>query len=153
MRKDIEDYIGSCLQCASHNIVRKKILRHLTSFEPPADIFQMLHMYFWGPVRCSKDGNRHVHGFSVSYHPETNGQVERFNATFCTQLAKNYDEGEDDWDEYCMRIILVFILQLDLLHMNLLLDGRIKPHLILPGKHVLYHHMENFTMSCNDYVK
>ena len=94
-----------------------------------------------------------IHGFSVSYHPETNGQVERFNATFYTQLAKNDVEGEDDWDEYCTRITLVFILQLDLLHMNLLLDRRIESHLILPGKHVLYHNMKNFIMSCNDYVK
>ena len=173
IRKDIEDYIGSCLQCATHNIVRKKMPGHLTSFEPPADVFQMLHMDFWGPVRCSKEGNRYVlvltdnlskyviakamptntaravaqflikdfimihgvpgqiitdngvhfsnrlieeltksmnikHGFSVSYHPETNGQVERFNATFCTQLAKYYDEGEDDWDEYLSSILYAY---------------------------------------------
>ena len=46
-----------------------------------------------------------VHAFSATYHPETNGQVERFNATFCTQLAKYYDATSDDWDHYLPSVI------------------------------------------------
>ena len=28
------------------------------------------------------------HVFSASYHPQTNGEIERFNAAFSAQLAK-----------------------------------------------------------------
>ena len=46
--------------------------------------------------------------FSAAYHPETNGQVERFNATFCTQLAKYYDENINDWDMYLQSIVYAY---------------------------------------------
>jgi hypothetical protein len=155
------------------NIVRSKTPGHLKSFDPPTDVFQVLHMDFWGPVRTSAEGNRYVlvltdnlskyviakampnntaqataefimnefimvhgaperlitdngvhfnntlmktitstmhiaHAFSAAYHPQTNGQVERFNATFCTQLAKYYDEDKDDWDDYLQSIVYAY---------------------------------------------
>ncbi len=173
MRKSIEHYISSCQQCTKFNIVRSKTPGHLKSFDPPTDVFQVLHMDFWGPVRTSAEGNRYVlvltdnlskyviakampnntaqataefimnefimvhgaperlitdngvhfnntlmktitstmhiaHAFSASYHPQTNGQVERFNATFCTQLAKYYDEDKDDWDNYLQSIVYAY---------------------------------------------
>jgi hypothetical protein len=48
------------------------------------------------------------HTFSASYHPQTNGQIERFNATFCAQLAKYYDENSDDWDKYLDSVIYAY---------------------------------------------
>ncbi|CAF1353889.1 unnamed protein product [Didymodactylos carnosus] len=150
------------------NILRSKTPGHLKSFDPPTDVFQVLHMDFWGPVRTSEQGNRYLlvltdnlskyviakampnntakaaaefimvhgaperiitdngvhfnntlmknittmmriaHAFSASYHPQTNGQVERFNATFCTQLSKYYDENKDDWDDYLQSVIYAY---------------------------------------------
>ncbi|CAF3459862.1 unnamed protein product [Rotaria socialis] len=49
-----------------------------------------------------------THAFSASYHPKTNGQVEHFNATFCTQLGKYYDENEDGWDDYLQSVVYVY---------------------------------------------
>ncbi|CAF4243720.1 unnamed protein product, partial [Didymodactylos carnosus] len=173
MRKSIEHYISSCQQCMKFNILRSKTPGHLKSFDPPTDVFQVLHMDFWGPVRTSAQGNRYVlvltdnlskyviakamsnntakaaaefimnefimvhgaperiitdngvhfnntlmknittmtriaHAFSASYHPQTNGQVERFNATFCTQLSKYYDENKDDWDDYLQSVVYAY---------------------------------------------
>ncbi|CAF1523812.1 unnamed protein product [Adineta ricciae] len=173
MRKTIENYIASCPQCTKFNIVRGKSFGHLKSYEPPNDVFQVVHMDFWGPVRPSASGNRYVvvltdnlskyviakalptnsahdtanfllknfilvhgaplqlitdqgvhfnnklmanlmhstgikHDFSATYHPETNGQVERFNATFCTQLAKYYDENKSDWDVYLQSVVYAY---------------------------------------------
>lgn len=173
MRATIENYIRSCQKCKKFNIVRSKVPGHLKSYDPPKEVFQILHMDFWGPVRTSKHGNRYVlvltdnlskyviakamptntakdaadflmnefimvhgtperlitdngvhfnntllrnitnkmnisHAFSAAYHPQTNGQIERFNATFCTQLAKYYDEKKEDWDEYLMAIIYAY---------------------------------------------
>ena len=53
MRKSVEHHIASCQQCMKLNIQRGKTPGHLRSFDPPTDVFQVLHMDFWGPVRMS----------------------------------------------------------------------------------------------------
>lgn len=173
MRESIQQYISGCQLCMKFNIVRRKAPGHLKSYDPPSEVFQMLHMDFWGPVHTSAQGNRYVlvltdnlskyviakampyntaqmaaefllnefilihgaperlitdngvhfnnrlincitemmnvkHAFSAIYHPATNGQPERFNATFCAQLAKYYDQNNDDWDSYLQPVIYAY---------------------------------------------
>ncbi|CAF1521262.1 unnamed protein product [Rotaria sp. Silwood1] len=48
------------------------------------------------------------HIFCTLYHPQSNGQVERFNATFVTQLAKLTDDELNNWDEYLCLIIFAY---------------------------------------------
>lgn len=38
--------------------------------------------------------------FTTAYHPQTNGQVERFNRTILSQLRKYIGEHQKDWDLY-----------------------------------------------------
>ena len=48
------------------------------------------------------------HSFSASYHPQTNGQVESFNATFVAQLAKYCDSEKSDWDLYLPSVVYAY---------------------------------------------
>ena len=45
---------------------------------------------------------------STTYHPQTNGQVERFNATFRPQLAKLQSTHSSDWDDFLSAVIFAY---------------------------------------------
>ncbi|CAF4134437.1 unnamed protein product, partial [Rotaria magnacalcarata] len=48
------------------------------------------------------------HTFSTVYHPQSNGMVERFNATFVPQLAKLHDHENNNWDEYLSPVVFAY---------------------------------------------
>lgn len=48
------------------------------------------------------------HVFSTVYHPQSNGLVERFNATFVPQLAKLHDRENNNWDEYLSPVVFAY---------------------------------------------
>ena len=40
-----------------------------------------------------------VHIYSTPYHPQTNGQIERFNSTMDSKIASLSNHSRSDWDE------------------------------------------------------
>ena len=47
---------------------------------------------------CLELGTRNI--FTSTYHPQTNGQVERFNRTFLSMVRNYVNDNQTDWDRY-----------------------------------------------------
>jgi len=47
------------------------------------------------------------HLLSTSYHPQTNGLVERFNRTLCESLAKLVEQT-NEWDKYIAPVLFAY---------------------------------------------
>ena len=48
------------------------------------------------------------HIYSTSYHPQSNGIVERFNSTFISQISKLQDDELNNWDEYLQAVVFAY---------------------------------------------
>ena len=48
------------------------------------------------------------HKYSTTYHPQSNGMVERFNATFVPQIAKLQDKEYNNWDEFLLPVVFAY---------------------------------------------
>ncbi|CAF2678618.1 unnamed protein product [Rotaria sp. Silwood2] len=48
------------------------------------------------------------HIYSTTYHPQSNGMIERFNATFVPQIAKLQDKENNNWDEFLSPVVFAY---------------------------------------------
>ena len=58
---------------------------------------------------CIINGIKHV--FTTAYHPQTNGQVERFNKTLAARLRHYVSEHQKDWDEFVQPLTYAYNMQ------------------------------------------
>ena len=67
----------------------------------PRDLLSDQGSHFCNKVVDALCQNMNVrHKLSSTYHPQTNGLVERFNRTLCEVLAKCSDQFDEDWDQF-----------------------------------------------------
>ncbi|CAF4193297.1 unnamed protein product [Rotaria magnacalcarata] len=125
--RDIHLHIRSCIPCLQNNHQRKKSPGLLKSITPPEGVWQLLAMDFHGPiVPSSREDHKYIisitdilskyvitkavrdctaltasvtHIFATPYHPSTNGQIERYNATMDAKIAALSNDRRSDWNE------------------------------------------------------
>ncbi|MBR7801843.1 transposase, partial [Undibacterium sp. FT137W] len=65
---------------------------------------QFASLFFQGV--CDLMGIKNL--FTTTYHPQTNGQVERFNRTLVDMLRHYVEEHQEDWDELLAVLTLAY---------------------------------------------
>jgi transposase InsO family protein len=55
---------------------------------------------------CSELGIRKI--FTTAYHPQTNGQVERYNRTILAYLRVYVSKRQDEWDDFTSAITFAY---------------------------------------------
>jgi len=45
---------------------------------------------------------------TTSYHPQSDGQVERFNRTHLSMLSKYVHENQKDWDLHLQKVVIAY---------------------------------------------
>jgi len=81
----------------------------VAAYGPPATVLsdngpQFRSTFFQGVCSLLGISNR----YSTTYHPQTNGQVERYNRTFVGQLRKYVEDHQDRWDELVSMLTLAY---------------------------------------------
>jgi transposase InsO family protein len=81
-------------------VARTLLDRWILLFGPPEKLLSDRGKVFLGDVIrriCGKVGTKKI--FATGYHPQTDGFIERFNRTLCTDIAK-FVLDEADWDHH-----------------------------------------------------
>ncbi|KAA8491006.1 Transposon Ty3-I Gag-Pol polyprotein [Porphyridium purpureum] len=85
----------------AETVARSFLQTWLTVFGPPESILSDRGSNFVGEVitsLCARLGIRRL--MTTAYHPQTNGRVERFNATLCKMLSAYVSASSRDWDRW-----------------------------------------------------
>jgi len=81
----------------------------VAAYGPPATVLsdngpQFRSTFFQGVCSLLGVSNR----YSTTYHPQTNGQVERYNRTIVGQLWTYVEDHQDRWDELVSMLTLAY---------------------------------------------
>jgi transposase InsO family protein len=79
------------------------------SYEPPRYLITDKGTQFYAKVFlavCRELGIAKI--LTTAYHPQTNGQVERFNRTIIKSLRGYFERRQNDWDEHSSAITFCY---------------------------------------------
>ena len=129
------DYCGPLKRTPRENqyvlIITDYFTRHVTAIAPPnctaettaQALFNEYFCKYGIPAVILSDQGSHFrnqlmdnltrligynHIYTTPYHPQSNGLVERFNATFVPQISKLQDSQDNNWDEYLQGVVFAY---------------------------------------------
>ena len=93
----------------SSEVARAFVNHWVFAYGPPAELIadngkQFTSKFFLDVCRILNVHN----AFTTTYHPQTNGQVERFNRTIMSAVRSYVNEHPRDWDLYTSSICLLY---------------------------------------------
>ena len=68
-------------------------------------------MYTCQSILTFPDNSMWSHIFNTTYHPQSNGQTERFNRTLVQRLRHYLEEHQRDWDDYVQPLTFAYNTQ------------------------------------------
>ena len=97
---------------SASEVARAFVTHWVFSYGPPADLIadngrQFTSRFFLDVCRILNVHN----AFTTTYHPQTNGQVERFNRTILSALRTYIGDHPKDWDLYSSAITFAYNCQ------------------------------------------
>jgi len=89
------------LKDATAKSVAGALLSVILTWGPPAELLSDQGLEFVAELNLELSRQQRIkRQYSTAYHPQTNGQVERFNRTLKTMIAKFLNGRQDNWDVY-----------------------------------------------------
>ena len=115
------EYIATCT-CLFSKWPEAEALQNKSATSVAEFVFRLICRHGCPTIRISDQGREFVnaidtelckltgvdHRISSAYHPQTNGQDERFNQTLQRSLRKLVNEDQTDWDKYIDPVLFAY---------------------------------------------